>query len=114
MERGWIQMTPRTDFPARRLLLGVTGAISAVMVPPSITIMRSIFGVQEVRVLLTARAATILAPEALAALSGQPTLLDWPDPWQRAACSTRQVGRHIPGHAGYGKHTCQGRTWNRR
>jgi len=62
-------------FPARRILLGVTGSIEAVTVPQYIMLLRHVLGV-EVRAVLTHQATTLVAPRAVAVACGHSVVLD--------------------------------------
>jgi phosphopantothenoylcysteine synthetase/decarboxylase len=72
-------------FPARRVLVGISGSIAAATLPTSVMVMRHMLGL-DVRVVLTRQAATFVAPRALAAVSGRPALVDGDYPaWDVAA-----------------------------
>jgi phosphopantothenoylcysteine synthetase/decarboxylase len=80
-------MTAETSTPpaaldalvGRRLLVGVTGAIAALMVPPSLIWLRRQSPSTEIQVVLTARAAAMVPPATLAVASGRRAWVDWPD-----------------------------------
>ena len=67
--------TSSFSFPWRRIVLGVGGSISAVGLPESVLVMRHVLGL-EVRAIMTAAAATMVAPRALAVATGHPVALD--------------------------------------
>src|SRR5262249_43854300 len=62
-------------FPARRVLLAVSGSIAAGAATPYVTVMRCMLDL-EVRAVLTRQAATMVAPRAVAAACRHPVLVD--------------------------------------
>lgn len=64
----------RDPFPARRVLLGVSGSIAAVSLPQCAMLLRHVLGL-EVRAVLTRQAATLVSPRALAVATGHAVLL---------------------------------------
>lgn len=63
------------DFPAKRVLLAVSGSIAAAAATPYIVVMRRMLDL-EVRAVLTRQAATLVAPRAVAAACGRPVVVD--------------------------------------
>lgn len=66
--------TRTTPFPARRVLLGVSGSIAAASLPQCAMLLRHVLHL-EVRAVLTRHAATMVAPRALAVATGHPVLI---------------------------------------
>ncbi|MGH2589151.1 MAG: flavoprotein [Dehalococcoidia bacterium] len=63
------------DFPARQVLLAVSGSIAATAVTPYVAVMRRLLDL-EVRAVLTRQAVTLVAPRAVAAACGRPVIVD--------------------------------------
>jgi phosphopantothenoylcysteine synthetase/decarboxylase len=61
--------------PIRRVLVGISGSISAMELPQSILWLRHQRGL-EVRAIMTRQATTMVSPRAVAVASGNPVLLD--------------------------------------
>ncbi len=68
-----------TTAPVDRLLLGVTGAIAATIVPSAISWMRSVAGISQIRVVLTEDAAAMVPPRIVGLLAGSKALVHWSD-----------------------------------
>lgn len=66
-------------FPVQRLLVGVSGAVATIMVAPNIGLLRTVFGVGEIRVVMSRRAASMIPPTILSAIAGRRALVDWSD-----------------------------------
>lgn len=62
-------------FPARRVLLGVTGSVAAAEAPGVVVALRQLCGV-EVKVVMTTAAASFVSPTVLAVASGHPVVTD--------------------------------------
>jgi len=69
----------RQKFPAKHILIGITGSISAAMMVPSIVWLRQSLGIQDIRVIMTSQAARIVPPTTISVVTGSKTLVDWSD-----------------------------------
>jgi phosphopantothenoylcysteine synthetase/decarboxylase len=69
----------KNSFPVERVLLGVSGSIAAVMVPPGIMVMRQMLGINAIRVIMTPQAARMVSASTMAVLSGNSVLVNWED-----------------------------------
>jgi phosphopantothenoylcysteine synthetase/decarboxylase len=82
---------PQRPFPAERVLVGMSGSIAAVLVPPGLMWMKEVLGVRELRVVMTPQAATLIPPATISAIVGDDTAVDWQQ------CDGRQVaGSSLP------------------
>jgi phosphopantothenoylcysteine synthetase/decarboxylase len=78
-------------FPRRRIVLGVGGSISAVGLPESVLVMRHALGL-DVRAIMTAAATTLVAPRALAVVTGHPVALDESESTPSSAVAHMHLG----------------------
>lgn len=69
----------RNAFPARRVLLGMSGSIAAVAVAPGIVWMRRALGIGAIRVVMTRQAAAIVPASTISAICGSKTIVNWED-----------------------------------
>lgn len=69
----------RQKFPAKHVLIGITGSISAAMMVPSIVWLRQSLGIQDIHVIMTSQAARIVPPATISVVTGSKTLVDWTD-----------------------------------
>jgi phosphopantothenoylcysteine decarboxylase/phosphopantothenate--cysteine ligase len=64
-------------FPASRVLVGVTGASAAVVLPSALMWMRSVLRIEALRVVMTAQAEAMVSVASLKMASGAPALVGW-------------------------------------
>lgn len=69
----------KKSFPVEKVLIGISGSIASVVVPPGILWMRQALGITEVRVIMTCQATRMTSAFSLTALTGHKVMVDWED-----------------------------------
>ena len=69
----------RGEFPAQRVLVGMSGSIAVAVAPAALAWMRFRVGVEKLRVVMTPQAATFMPPTPVSAITDEPTFVGWHD-----------------------------------
>lgn len=71
--------TVKYTFPVDKVAIGISGSITAVLVPPGIMWMRQTLGITNFRVIMTRQATRMTPVSSLTAIAGSKALVDWGD-----------------------------------